>query len=401
MAAIFISYRRADAAGHAGRLADRLRACFGHDAVFRDYEAIACGDDFQQAIDDALRSCAVLIPVIGPNWTTLTDNSGQRRLDDEGDYVRREIAYALAQGVPLLPVLVDGAAIPQTTQLPDQLAELPTRQMHELREARWDDDVTALMRRVQSHTELVPACPELRAPAPWRDALRNFFHDLLELHGDPVRFQVRYNLGRKQDVQRAATFFVAAVLLGDALLWGSGRWNDRSGVDVLVSIASGVPVWFSGGMLYAVLLWAAWWLTGTRGHFRRMLTNAFYQSGFVTALTLAALAIFATGVGYSRPDFLEGGLTLMLETPPAERSERLMASYGDAVTGPVAFVALILAALILLDVAIWSLRAWRGHRAVLDRRRAQSGIALLLFVALMAGVIGVPVWLGLTAASAA
>ena len=40
---VFISYRREDASGHAGRLYDNLVASIGNDRVFMDVDAIAPG----------------------------------------------------------------------------------------------------------------------------------------------------------------------------------------------------------------------------------------------------------------------------------------------------------------------------------------------------------------------
>ena len=58
---IFVSYRRSDAAAHAGRLTDHVEARFGTGSVFLDVEAIGPGVDFARAIDEAIaRMDAVL-----------------------------------------------------------------------------------------------------------------------------------------------------------------------------------------------------------------------------------------------------------------------------------------------------------------------------------------------------
>ena len=51
---VFISYRRDDAGGHAGRLSDRLVARFGPDSVFVDVDDIKPGQNFLQAIEQTL-----------------------------------------------------------------------------------------------------------------------------------------------------------------------------------------------------------------------------------------------------------------------------------------------------------------------------------------------------------
>ena len=95
MKGIFISYRREDSAGYAGRLYDRLAGHFGADRVFMDVEGIEPGVDFVDAIESAVASCEVLIVIIGNEWLA-ADAAGKRRLDDPKDFVRIETAAALA-----------------------------------------------------------------------------------------------------------------------------------------------------------------------------------------------------------------------------------------------------------------------------------------------------------------
>src|ERR1043165_3354644 len=105
---IFISYRRNDSAGYAGRLFDGLSAHFGEDQIFMDIDYIEPGEDFVQAIETAVGSCEILIALIGPSWLTIENVTG-RRLDNPNDFVRLEIVAALARGIRVIPVLVQGA----------------------------------------------------------------------------------------------------------------------------------------------------------------------------------------------------------------------------------------------------------------------------------------------------
>jgi hypothetical protein len=114
---IFISYRRSDAEGEAGRLYDDLVRLFGSGAVFMDVSDIHPGKDLRQVLIDNVSKCAVLLAIIGPNWTSVTDASGARRLDQPNDFVRLEVAAALARGVDVIPVLVHGARMPTAGQL--------------------------------------------------------------------------------------------------------------------------------------------------------------------------------------------------------------------------------------------------------------------------------------------
>jgi len=82
---IFVSYRREDARGDAGRLTDQLKSHFGEKQIFRDVEAIEAGVDFVDAIYNAVGSCAALLAIIGPSWLKVADEAGVRRLDDPHD----------------------------------------------------------------------------------------------------------------------------------------------------------------------------------------------------------------------------------------------------------------------------------------------------------------------------
>ena len=143
-ARIFISYRRADSAGWAGRLHSDLRERFGADRVFRDV-SIAPGVDFRDHIEGVMDGCEVLLAVIGPRWATVTGPGGHPRLDAPDDLVRLEIERALARpDVRVIPVLVDGAAIPAAEDLPEGLRPLSRRNAVEITDLRWDYDVERL-----------------------------------------------------------------------------------------------------------------------------------------------------------------------------------------------------------------------------------------------------------------
>jgi len=144
MSGIFISYRRDDSRGFAGRLADALDAAFGADFVFRDIDDIAPGADFIQAITGRLAEVDVVLVVIGPDWLEARQD-GRRRLDDPTDFVRLEIELALAAGKSLWPVLIGGAAMPAETALPLSLQPLARRQATILDDAAWKADVDRLI----------------------------------------------------------------------------------------------------------------------------------------------------------------------------------------------------------------------------------------------------------------
>lgn len=151
MGAIFISYRREDSEGQAGRLYDDLAEHFGPEAVFMDVAGIEPGRDFRRVIDERVSSCAVLLAVIGKGWLAAVDERGTRRLDDAADFVRLETASALRRDIPVVPVLVHGARMPRSDDLPEDLADLAYRNGVELTHARWASDVQVLLNALRPY----------------------------------------------------------------------------------------------------------------------------------------------------------------------------------------------------------------------------------------------------------
>ncbi len=149
MEGIFISYRREESAGHAGRIYDRLRERFGRGRVFMDVSAIEPGVDFVEAIDRAVGSCAVLLVIIGRRWLDCTDAAGRRRLDDPKDFIRLEVGTALRRNIRVVPVLVQDAAMPGEGDLPDDLKLLARRNAIEINDTHWDSDLAQLVETLE------------------------------------------------------------------------------------------------------------------------------------------------------------------------------------------------------------------------------------------------------------
>jgi sugar lactone lactonase YvrE len=154
---VFISYRRQEASGLAGRLYDRLADRFGDDQVFMDVDTIALGVDFAEVITQALSTCQVLLAVIGPHWLTATDQDGRRRLDDPDDIVRLEIAAALERDIHVIPILIEGAQMPRRQELPENLASLARRNALSVRHESFRADAERLLAAIE---------PVLRAAPP-------------------------------------------------------------------------------------------------------------------------------------------------------------------------------------------------------------------------------------------
>ena len=145
MGGVFISYRRDDSRGSAGRLYDDLSDRFGNDLVFRDLDAIKPGAVYDKVISTAIAGCDALIAVIGNNWIDARGADGQRRVDSPKDLVRVEIATALAQSKIVVPVLVEDATMPSEADLPPDLAPIASRNALPISDHRWDYDVGRLV----------------------------------------------------------------------------------------------------------------------------------------------------------------------------------------------------------------------------------------------------------------
>jgi TIR domain len=164
MDGIFISYRRDDSAGYAGRLYDRLIPHFGAHRVFMDVEGIELGADFVTAIEEAVGSCRVLIVIIGDEWLKTTDAAGRRRLEDPHDFIRLETVTALKRGIRVVPVLVGGAFMPRSDELPDDLKPLARRQAIEISHKQWEATTAELIKALESM--LSNGSPHEPAPRP-------------------------------------------------------------------------------------------------------------------------------------------------------------------------------------------------------------------------------------------
>lgn len=125
---IFISYRRSGSPKDALLVYKHLAGEFGVDAVFMDVSGIRPGDDFVEVLEQQLADCTVLLALIGPDWLHARNEHGERKLDDEDDFVRVEIRTALQRRMRVVPLLLDGAPMPRKVDLPEDLHPMVRRQ---------------------------------------------------------------------------------------------------------------------------------------------------------------------------------------------------------------------------------------------------------------------------------
>jgi len=157
MGGVFINYRGEDSQTAAALIDRELTGRFGRESVFLDSRSIPVGVDFAEELLGRLQTCSVVLVVIGPRWLTLTDAAGRRRIDDQRDWIRREMVAAFRLGLRVIPVLLDGGVLPGETELPADIAALSRRQYVPLRRRYTRIDLDYLVERI------VDVDPELAA----------------------------------------------------------------------------------------------------------------------------------------------------------------------------------------------------------------------------------------------
>lgn len=403
MAEIFLSYRRQDSSSATGRLADRLEAVFGPTRVFRDHDSIAAGDDFAQAIRRAIDASTVLIVVVGTGWLDAAQPDGRRRLDDPQDWVRLEIEAAFDAGIGVVPVLVEGAAMPGEARLPASLAALARCQAIELSETRWRYDTDRLIEvlqgrfAIEAHA-LTEGDPRSGAPRPSPAA--RLALDVLDLSTHPTRLIARRQTGRALDHWRAFLFLLGSLFAGNLmLLAGTGVSPGGGG-------AGAVLGWLASGELLGLLLVAlltvplaiGWRLAGVRVEYRRVtLVGAYVFSGAWIGFA-AGVLVFGLGIQFVDAGVFDRAVALLAGQgggplpAPADRAAAVGAQLGGVMRGPA--TALFVVALVVWAIAAgWTIVAWGAFRQAYGASRAQAALATGAWLVLVGGVIAAAVWL--------
>jgi hypothetical protein len=177
---IFISYRREENKYQARMIFNALQKTNTH--AFYDFDSIPLGKDFKKIIMDQVQKCDVLLALVGRSWATCLDpKTGLRRLDNADDFVRVEIGTALDRGIPVVPVLLDDASLPETDQLPNDLRSLFDRQAEFISFRTFDDDVKRLITKLTTKSEQQPEqseVPNTEQPLGDRVAGYNFMGEI-------------------------------------------------------------------------------------------------------------------------------------------------------------------------------------------------------------------------------
>ena len=159
---IFISYRRSDAAGHAGRLYDYLKNYFGSERIFFDVDTIQPGANFEQRINNELDNSEAILVLIGNQWLDSKDKDGNRRLDNPHDYVRFEVEAALGKNITVIPLLLHGTQMPSAIVLPDTLHDLSRRNAIRLNDDHWNSDCNLLAGILKKTLDVSKSLKELK-----------------------------------------------------------------------------------------------------------------------------------------------------------------------------------------------------------------------------------------------
>lgn len=150
---IFISYRRDDAKWPARQMYEAFARVMPREQVFIDIDSIPPGADFRKILKGWVDACDILLALVGPGWLESIDrHTGRRRLDDPNDFVRIEVSEALARGISVVPVLLDGAPMPDLHLLPNDISALVDRQAEFVDYRTFGTDVERLVKRLGIRT---------------------------------------------------------------------------------------------------------------------------------------------------------------------------------------------------------------------------------------------------------
>jgi hypothetical protein len=400
MAEIFLSYRRDDSTSATGRLADVLEAHFGDERVFRDRE-IGAGENFVEAIRRSVESSTVVLVVVGRRWLGAIDAAGRRRLDDSADFVRLEIELALAAGVAIVPVLVEGATMPAAADLPPSIAPFARCQAVELSDTRWRYDAEQLIDMLQTRFAIESDRAPLDAGGTRPGEVTRWGVDLVDLARHPRRLIARRQTGRAGDHVRAFLFLCAAIVVGhlvllpgiDVRLIARGSSADKA-LGVVAWLFTGLTVDLFLAALLVATLALAWRVVARGTGYRRVGLICAYVFGGAWLGFCAGMMVAATAVSLIDATWLESALAglhaSIADSAPARAPMPPIARLETAPLRGPATVLLVLGALIWLVTAGWCVVAWGAFRRSFAATRWQAWVATSLWIALLAALVWLP-----------
>jgi Effector-associated domain 1/TIR domain len=221
MTGVFINYRGDDSQTAAALIDRELTARFGSNNVFMDSRSIPAGVDFAEELLGRLRTCSVVLVVIGPRWLTLTDAAGRPRISDPQDWIRREIVAAFSFGLRVIPVLIDGGKLPAEAELPADIAGLSRRQYVPLRRRYAAIDLDYLVEQIiRADPGLATASTRHRVNA-WRSSVLPWIGGVVGLTAFAVWLVLqfsRHELGQSEKLVSIVSLSVAIVMFSLSVL---------------------------------------------------------------------------------------------------------------------------------------------------------------------------------------
>jgi hypothetical protein len=381
---IFVSYRRQDTQSATGRLCDKLQAHFGAEQVFHDIESIEPGSDFAATIESKIAGSSVVLVMIGRHWAEATSDHGHARLFDPGDYVRLEIATALHRRIPVIPVLVEGAAMPQASALPNTIAGFSTRQAHEISEQRWQYDTDMLVTQLERYVPAEGSSAIQATSTLGRTLFQSVVgwpFDFAQLLVHPRRrltaLATQPNLMTRSVVFFALSHVVAAWLFVQPDLVSS----------VPVFVLTGVPEGAFLLLLVMVPLHLAARMARAPSHAPTTMMTLAYVQSVAMVLVAGGCALIWTGLTLVNPDIGPSMRSVVYTSLPIEvRVARFTEVLQTAIGGPF-MAAFALANVIWLYAAGWLVVAIQAFRDMWRISRLRF-VGILILVALVLSVAG-------------
>jgi formylglycine-generating enzyme required for sulfatase activity len=153
-----------------------------------DVDSIPIGVDFVEFLEGWVEQCDIMLALIGAGWAEGIDpKTGRRRLENPDDFVRIEVRKGLSRGIPVVPIMLDGATIPDAGQLPDDLQQLMRRNAEFIDHRTVETDVERLIRKLRLADRPAQTAPANPAVAPAR----------VVSAGDRMRAEGRIEVGTK------------------------------------------------------------------------------------------------------------------------------------------------------------------------------------------------------------
>lgn len=325
-----------------------------------------------------MQSAQVMLVVIGRSWSAAR-GSAPSRLFEPGDYVRMEVEAALAQDIPVIPILVEGARMPADRELPESLRPLTYRQALEISDSRWAYDTERLVQHLIRYG-LVPRS-ERRAPLT-RGLIGAFTQvpmDLLRLLYEPRRLLTLRGSGTLGDLVRGVVFLFVTQVLGAILVLQA--WPTRSNIYDFVLSHPVLMLLVVFGVSFP-LYWA-WRLAGAGREYRRMFTILLYQCSLVGLSVALAAVVTLVGIEIALPEAVDA----FARNPTTDGLATVLATVQSTpAAAPSWIVASLLSAFVCLGTVIWLAVTWGAYRIVLGQSVVRSLAALAMF----AVFLGVP-----------